>query len=430
VAADRKKTSPSLSGIGRMISPKKIAQSARGILAQATGFLPGTSARFGVPRHFETNTVNWFLKKNPSGNTNGTTLTYGQNRYFDLEGEKTCHRKQPVFVDAILQEKISAALNARLLPRFVASLNSGRCLGSCFGCVVTEDDTLLQDVSLNSADWCKEVTHRSEHNAFKIFPKPVNLKVDGEVIVLNTPFSSNFHHFLLDTLPRLGLCQEAGIDWTSARKIITDYRQNPFQIEAFAKLGIKLQNILPVSPGLHLEAKVLHAPSISEPICREQYVEYSKAGMEFVRSKIRPAISPRKKRRLLLSRRLAKCRRWLEEEEALPELEAMGFVRVECESLSLEEQARLFGEAEAVIMPHGGGMANCVFCDPGTKVFELFHPLYHPIFMLSLSNVLGLDYHAIAGEVRDEDRLVGDFAANVDVRIPAKKMISLLKRFL
>jgi prepilin-type processing-associated H-X9-DG protein len=413
-----------------MIRLKKLARATREILAQATGFLPGTSARFGVPRRFEINTANWFLKDKHCDNTRRTTIICGKNRYFDIEGERTCHRKQPVFVDASLQEKVSASLNARLLPRFVASLNSGRYLGSCYGCVVTEDDTLLQDVSLNNADWCKEVTHRNKHNAFKRFPNPVNMYVDGEVIVLNTPWSFNFHHFLLDTLPRLGLCQEAGINWTSAKKIITDYSQSRFQIEALAKLGINLQTVLPTSPELHLEAKVLHVPSISEPVCREQYVEYSKTGMEFVRSKIRPAIRSRRKRRLLLSRRLAKCRRWLEEEAALPVLEAMGFVRIECESLSLEEQARLFGEAEAVIMPHGGGMANCVFCDPGTKVFELFHPLYHPVYMVSLSNVLDLDYHAIAGEVRDEDYRINDFAQNVDVRIPAKNMISLLKRYL
>lgn len=413
-----------------MKSPKQFARSVRGTLAQATGFLPGISTRFGVPRHFAVTTAGWFQGNNRGGHPGRTTLTRGQNRFFGIDGGQECRRKPPVFVDEILREKASASLNARLLPRFVASLNSGRCLGSCFGCVVTEDDTLLQDVSLNNRDWCKEVQRKSEHNAFKRFPGPVNMKVDGEVIVLNTPFSSNFHHFLLDTLPRLGLCQEAGIDWTSAKKIITDYRQNRFQIEAFTKLGIHLQSVLPVSPKLHLEAKVLHVPSISEPVCREQYVEYSKTGMEFVKSKIRPAINARKKRRLLLSRRLARCRRWLEEEAALPELEAMGFVRVECESLSLEEQARLFGEAEAVIMPHGGGMANCVFCEPGTKVFELFNPLYHPVFMMSLSNVIGLDYHAIAGEARDEDRRFDDFAANVDVRISPRKMTSLLQRYL
>ena len=413
-----------------MISAKLLARKACGALAQVTAFLPGTSAQFGVPRQFEVSTANWFLKNHLNGKSGRMIITRGQNRFVEIDGGKISHRKAPIFVDEPLREKVAASLEARWLPRFVASLNAGRYLGSCFGCVITEDDTLLQDVSLNTANWGKEVTDRMEHNGFKRLPSPVNLRVDGEVIVLNTPFSSNFHHFLLDTLPRLGLCSEAGINWTSAKQIFTDYRQASYQKEAFVKLGINLRSVMPTYPRLHVQAKVLHVPSISEPICREQYIEYSKAGMEFVKSTIRPALHSRKKRRILVSRRLAKCRRWLEEEEALPELEAMGFTRVECESLSLEEQARLFGEAEAVIMPHGGGMANCVFCDPGTKVFELFHPLYHPVFMISLSNVLGLDYHAIAGESRDEDLLVNDLAAKVDVRIPAKKIISLLRRFL
>jgi capsular polysaccharide biosynthesis protein len=402
----------------------------RGILALASGYLPGSSARFGVPRHFETSTYHWFAKDEAENVAKRRTIQRGQNRYFHIEDGCFYRRKQPVYVDTVLQEKTLASLNARLLPRFVASLNSGRVVGSCFGCVVTEDDTLLQDVSLNNADWCKEVEHKSEHDAFKKFYPPVNLRVDGEAIALNSPFSSNFHHFLLDTLPRLGLCEEAGLDWNSAEAIVTDYQQNRFQDEAFARLGIDPAKVLRVSPDLHLEAKALHVPSISEPHCREEYVEYSSAGMEFVRSKIRPAIRSRKKRRLLLSRRLAKCRRWLEEDAALPELESMGFVRIECELLSLEEQARLFGEAEVVIMPHGGGMANCVFCDPGTKVFELFNPLYHPVFMLSLSNVLGLEYHAVAGDLRDGDDRHDNIGASVDVSISPGKMIGLLKQYL
>jgi capsular polysaccharide biosynthesis protein len=412
-----------------MISLKQPARLMRGFVAQASGYLPGTSARFGVPRRFETNTYHWFAgDENESAGR--MTCFRGQSRYFHIADESHCHRKAPVYVDAVLAAKTFASLEARRLPRFVASLNSGRVVGSCFGCVVTEDDTLLQDVSLNNEAWCKEVDHRSEHNAFKRFCPPVNLRVDGEGIALNSPFSSNYHHFLLDTLPRLGLCQTAGLDWKAAQAIVTDYRQNRFQDEGFAKLGIDPRRVLRIAPELHLEAKVLHVPSISEPHCREEYVEYSRAGMEFVRSRIRPPLRSKTKSRLLLSRRLAKCRRWLEEEAALPALEAMGFTRIECELLSLEEQARLFGEAEAVIMPHGGGMANCVFCEPGTKVFELFNPLYHPVFMLSLSNVLGLDYHAVAGELIEGDDRHADIGASINVSISPAKMIGLLKNYL
>lgn len=412
-----------------MISLKQPARFVRGIVAQASGYLPGTSAQFGVPRHFETSTYRWF-GGDEATESRRRSLIRGRNHYFHIEDESLSRRRPPLYVDAALEKKTLASLDARRLPRFVASLSMGRIVGSCFGCVVTEDDTLLQDVSLNNVAWCKEVDHKGGHNAFKRFFPPVNLRVEGEVIALNSPFSSNFHHFLLDTLPRLGLCETAGIDWRSTKAIITDYRQNRFQDEAFARLGIDPRKVMRVAPELHLEAKLLQVPSISEPHCREQYVEYSEAGTEFVRQQLRPGGLSKNKKRIILSRRLAKCRRWREEEAALPELERLGFVRVECELLSLEEQARVFSEAEAVIMPHGGGMANCVFCDPGTKVFELFNPLYHPVFMLSLSNVLGLDYHAVAGELREGDAGHADIGASVDVSISPEKMIRLLKRYL
>jgi capsular polysaccharide biosynthesis protein len=135
--------------------------------------------------------------------------------------------------------------------------------------------------------------------------------------------------------------------------------------------------------------------------------------------------TPKPKRRILLSRRAAKNRRWVEEERALPELQKMGFERYEFETLSVAEQAKMFSEAEVVIMPHGGGLANCVFCSPGTHVIELFSNAYLPTFMMSLSDRLDLNYHAFVGRTKE---IPGEREKDIDV--PADRIIQYVRKLL
>ena len=72
-----------------------------------------------------------------------------------------------------------------------------------------------------------------------------------------------------------------------------------------------------------------------------------------------------------MSRADAVFRRVLNEHEILPVLEEYGFTLVKLETLSFQEQITLFRDAEAVVVPHGSGLANLVFCSKGTRVIEL-----------------------------------------------------------
>jgi len=77
-------------------------------------------------------------------------------------------------------------------------------------------------------------------------------------------------------------------------------------------------------------------------------------------------------RRIYISRNDARLRRVLDEEALMPVLERFGIERVTLKGLPLADQAQLFREADAVIAPHGAGLAHLVWCKPGTKVVEFF----------------------------------------------------------
>ena len=80
------------------------------------------------------------------------------------------------------------------------------------------------------------------------------------------------------------------------------------------------------------------------------------------------------------------------------------FSVVRPEELSLAQQIRCFLGAEAVVAPHGGGLANLVFCSPPCRVIELF-PAANIDLYYRLSRVLGLGYHYVKATSGDREKL-------------------------
>ena len=61
----------------------------------------------------------------------------------------------------------------------------------------------------------------------------------------------------------------------------------------------------------------------------------------------------------------------------------------------------LFAAADIVVAAHGAGLANMVFCAPGTTVIEYMAPRYVFGCWHNLAERCGLDYHLIGGDNLD-----------------------------
>lgn len=70
----------------------------------------------------------------------------------------------------------------------------------------------------------------------------------------------------------------------------------------------------------------------------------------------------------------------------------MGYKVVRPENLSWLEQASLFAAADKIIAPHGGALANLIFCNPGTQITELMSRHYANPYFEVLSRHQSLDY--------------------------------------
>jgi capsular polysaccharide biosynthesis protein len=95
-----------------------------------------------------------------------------------------------------------------------------------------------------------------------------------------------------------------------------------------------------------------------------------------------------------VSRQNASTRRVVNYEEVLPLLEEYGVQPVECETLSLEEQIRLFSGVDGIIGPHGAGLTGMIW-GSDIRVVEVFNNVVKGPYYV-LAHVLGHDYTALS----------------------------------
>lgn len=126
---------------------------------------------------------------------------------------------------------------------------------------------------------------------------------------------------------------------------------------------------------------------------------------------------PRK--RLYLSRRTAKVRRILNEDEVISRLEAQGFQAVQPETLTIPDQIKLFSEAEAIVAPHGAGLTNMIFA-ASPKIIELIPAdLFKFGYFIGLTNSIGGQHYPLICEPENEKQ---------DFRVSLKHLDEVLKQ--
>ncbi|WP_299289384.1 glycosyltransferase family 61 protein [uncultured Mucilaginibacter sp.] len=91
-----------------------------------------------------------------------------------------------------------------------------------------------------------------------------------------------------------------------------------------------------------------------------------------------------------------KVRRRLSNEVEIVEiLKEHNFTFIEDKPRSVADQISLYKNAKVIIGPHGASFSNIIWCDPGTKLVELFSNGYDSPNFRYLTKILELKYYAI-----------------------------------
>jgi capsular polysaccharide biosynthesis protein len=243
---------------------------------------------------------------------------------------------------------------------------------------------------------------------------PPVTRTSETVAVLCSGAASNYYYWLIDVISRYRFIRRSGIP---IDKYAVPPFLNSYQSETLKMLGIRERQLIEMTADTHIEASALIVPSMQ---CYTG-VPPRQASL-FVRNLFLERV-PRTSngiRRLYVSRKEASYRRVTNEDQVMKLLEEFDFRIVQLEKLTVAEQIQLFHSAEVIVAPHGAGLANVMFCSPGTKVIEIFCPGYINPLYWKLCDYHDVDYFFLLGEGKvppdyvDPFHLVGDISVDIE----------------
>lgn len=270
---------------------------------------------------------------------------------------------------------------------FVAEITGGRIWGYYDSAVLTADGRLIPELSKDM--WGDPAIHPIFTRVR--FSQPRQLR--GRTLSLITPEAAgNYHHFMIDLLPRVGLVQRAGWDLHSFDHILIKHRNLPFQREVLARLGLDESRIIQVSDTDYFEAETLVVPSF-----HQHSTVVNSADLNYIRNLFVPATTTAPHRRLYFSRRNTTRRLVLNDAELQPILARYGFKEAILSELTVAEQARLLSETAVIVGPNGSAIANVIFAQPSCRVIEFYAPAWVVPYNWMIASHVGCELTALIG---------------------------------
>lgn len=204
-------------------------------------------------------------------------------------------------------------------------------------------------------------------------------------------WSNNYFHWTLEYLPRL----EGLKAWENATgkkaTILLGAKPKPWQTESIRKLGFQYERA---------ECAYYVVEHMVLPTTRREIGRVNPGAVQWLRAatagiKDRYYTSPK----VYITRREARSRRIVNEEEVMDALLNQGYSVIMPEYLTWSEQVKHFKGSEVIISPHGAGLVNVVYAEH-PSIVEIFAPSYVNPCYYTLAGIMGWDYRCIVGESR------------------------------
>ncbi|SLN59558.1 hypothetical protein ROA7450_03084 [Roseovarius albus] len=211
-----------------------------------------------------------------------------------------------------------------------------------------------------------------------------NTDVD-EGYVFSGLWWKNYYHFLVDSCLRFVDLQEQGA-FRNNTTLLFHSQPNKWQQSYLDLLGLgDHESVLTDQQPLKVGKLLVASPR------RHRFVVSIDAATQF-RHRMFDRLGmadAEPTRKIFVSRRGAKVRRILNEEEVESCLIEHGFEILKSEKLSVEDQIKLFAQAKTIVAPHGAGLANMIYSQK-PSIIELFPADRWNIgYFLALTNSIG-----------------------------------------
>ncbi|WP_197424787.1 DUF563 domain-containing protein [Bordetella sp. N] len=243
--------------------------------------------------------------------------------------------------------------------------------------------------------------------------------VDKGINVMHE-YSNNYFHFMAETLPRLLLAEEAGIDKDVPILLESGLHENMTALLDIVNDGRRPILILERG-GAHHVREMYYPSDVSivvdayygGPVARKSALDVGRIRHAASLCKDRFQVGDAPARRKIYACRRGNTRQLLNQAELEAKLVTLGFEIVAVDGMSVETQIRIFSEAEIIIAPTGAQLTNIIWCAPGTKVIALAsdHPSHQLYLWELLGQVSGANVRIVLGPrafVRDDKYSVHD----------------------
>jgi hypothetical protein len=291
--------------------------------------------------------------------------------------------------------------------QFVASIPAGKIIGSYTN--ITPDHRILRD----SAGYLGENTYSNIYTYYPYLGRSAKKKWNIAVISGNDTHK-NYNHRMTFALPKVYLFEKSGL---KIDKYVTDCSTH-FHKESLEALWIHKEKILIADPKEYFQADNLMIASTTTV-----HGNLPKRAIDFLQHTFLTD-SKWKKTDLKLFIERKTTRKIKNQSEVRGFLEKKGFKKVVLDTMSIKEQADLFQRAQIIVSPHGAWLTNLVFCQPWTKVIELFHEKTVFWHYFCLSQSCNLDYSYLVWKIDNTQTHIIQMDRDMD--IPMDKLRNTL----
>lgn len=242
--------------------------------------------------------------------------------------------------------------------------------------------------------------------SFMFFKKKI--KIDSTCLSIANGWYDSYYHFTLECLPKLFLMK----DFIDNSILVFPSKLSSFHMQWFSILNV--HHIQFINENEVVKAKVSITSSFSSRDLNHHDL-ITPDFRDWVLSKIKQK-DKLYNTKIFIGRKNPKFRILLNNDDVVKMLNRYGFVYLEMEDFSVEDQISIFNNAKQIICLHGAALSNICFCKPNTKIIDLMHEDFKQWCFLKLAIILNLNYSIFTCKGNNQvDKLPGHRDILVDI---------------
>ena len=220
-------------------------------------------------------------------------------------------------------------------------------------------------------------------------------RIAGEHLLIAGSDKHNYGHYLHDIAPLIDL-------GARMRAPMLTWTLRPWQRALIARLDVPQGLIREIRPRpVFLEHAIASdrftglASQNAHPQSREAFARI----LANVRKRAAPISTPP---RVLICRGPSNSRNLTNRAAMIEALKPLGFVAIQPDKLTFDQQVLLFAQAKVIVCEFGAALSNAYFCAPETKIVEIIAEGQHDPWSAHFCAMLGLEHVVLFQRQSDE----------------------------